>query len=537
MHSLWALVSAFSVFGFLAYHALNRKTRKLPPGPAPWPIIGNLPHFPPAGVPEYQHWIRHKDEYGPMSTIRVMGQTMIFLHDAEAVSDLLEKRSRVTSSRPYMEFAYNLAGYGGYLTSQSYTDNFRLQRKLMHQQLGTRKLVDRYSSIQETEVAYLLVRILEEPEKLVEHFEYEAGATILKMAYGYSVEKRKPDPMVRLVDRMMINFSQAFQPLKWPVDAFPALKHLPAGLPGLSFKKIGREWSHINNLVVNIPYTFAKRQMSINSHESSLTSRMLDDYHRSESKETLDPQVEEGIKWAVATLYGGGADTTVSSMISFVLAMVKFPDVQKKAQEEIDKAVGVGHLPGFEHRHQLPYVDAIVKETLRWFPVAAMGIPHTTETDIHYRGYDIPKGTILVAGTWWLLHDPQVYKSPDIFDPTRYISPRDEPDPTTYCFGYGRRACPGRHVADANIFLGIAQLLACFNFDKAVDDNGVPIDPQVQSIPGVIDHPVKFPYKITPRSPTHSKLIMSLKEDCYPRQGDSSKLDGLGDIESVLGKP
>jgi cytochrome P450 len=87
-------------------------------------------------------------------------------------------------------------------------------------------------------------------------------------------------------------------------------------------------------------------------------------------------------------------------MECFFLAMVLFPGVQRKAQEEIDRVMGSTQLPGFEDRPNLPYINAIVKEVLRWHPVAPMGIPHMTTEDDIYRGYRIPKGAYLLPNIW-----------------------------------------------------------------------------------------------------------------------------------------
>ncbi|KAI9170623.1 Multifunctional cytochrome P450 monooxygenase af510 [Paramyrothecium foliicola] len=534
---------AVAVIGSLIYYIFfaKQKHTRLPPGPAPWPVIGNLPDLPsPVGPPEYLHWVQHKDKYGRLSSMQVMGQTLLIIHDHEIARDLFDKRSKFTTGRPFLEFAHGLAGYGGYTTGQGRNDNFKRQRRFMHQTLGTKGLVDQYSSIQRAEVGYMLSRVLEEPRNLVKHFQKkgtdkddfsEAGAIILNMTYGYSVEKKTTDPLVRLVDQMMANFALAFRPLAWPVDAFPVLKYLPSWLPGASFKQTASKWNQINQLVANIPYAFTKESMNAPGYQRSMVSRVLEEGQKSGK---FDSQDEESLKWAAATLYGGGADTTVSSLTSFVLAMIKFPEVQRKAQEEIDRVIGSGRLPQFEDRDKLPYVNAVAKETFRWFPVAPLGVPHTVDEDFEYDAYVIPKGAMLIPNIWWLLHDPEVFKDPEAFDPTRYISPRNEPDPTDYCFGFGRRICPGRHVADASVFLSVAQLLCCFNLDKALDGNGKPIEPELRAGAGLVIHPHEFPYQITPRSPTHQDLIKNAGNESRLQPGDSSKIQGLSAIDEVL---
>ena len=87
-------------------------------------------------------------------------------------------------------------------------------------------------------------------------------------------------------------------------------------------------------------------------------------------------------------------------MACFFLAMTVFPDAQRKAQEEIDRVIGQNRLPSFEDRENLPYIDATVKEVLRWHPVAPMGLPHTSTEDDVCEGYFIPKGSMLFANVW-----------------------------------------------------------------------------------------------------------------------------------------
>jgi hypothetical protein len=94
-------------------------------------------------------------------------------------------------------------------------------------------------------------------------------------------------------------------------------------------------------------------------------------------------------------------------MACFFLAMTVFPEVQRKAQQEIDRKVGADRLPGFQDRQNLPYIDAIVKEVLRWHPVAPMGLPHMTTEDDICEGYLIPKGSLLLPNIWYVDFAPQ----------------------------------------------------------------------------------------------------------------------------------
>lgn len=159
-------------------------------------------------------------------------------------------------------------------------------------------------------------------------------------------------------------------------------------------------------------------------------------------KGDLSPEEESVVKWAAAAIYGGGADSTVSVAYSFFLAMLLYPDVQKRAQDELDRVVGTDRLPTYEDRENLPYVNALVKEALRWNAVLPMGVPHVMSEDEIFRGYLIPKGAIVMPNISLFAHDPYTYSDPMDFKPERFLSAEGhtpEMDPRNIVFGFGRR--------------------------------------------------------------------------------------------------
>lgn len=157
------------VFFYIFSPRTGNARLSLPPGPKPLPIIGNYKDLPPAGKLEYEHWLEFKETYGPISSVTILGQPMVLLHDRQAVSELLEKNSIKTSDRPSHPFANVMCGFGDFLSSVNYNASFKLQRKLVHQQLGTRALVSRFGDIQDEESRKFLLQVLEHPEGLREH--------------------------------------------------------------------------------------------------------------------------------------------------------------------------------------------------------------------------------------------------------------------------------------------------------------------------------------------------------------------------------
>lgn len=347
---------------------------------------------------------------------------------------------------------------------------------------------------------------------------------MLKITYGYAVEPRN-DPLVNLVERMMDNFSQTFVPGTWIVDMIPLARHLPEWFPGTSFHKMAKQASTVNNLVDEVPFSFVKQLMAAGKNRDSYVSSLIELNNEGTSSDVkLDKETENAIKYTAAIMYGAAADTTSSTQSAFILAMVLFPEVQKKAQEEIDRVLGGNALPGLDDRDQLPYVSAVAKEALRWFPIVPINTVHKTSEEIEYSGYRIPKNSFLLISNWSVLHDPEIYADPESFNPERFLGPKPEPDPSIAVFGHGRRICPGRYLADQSMFLTISRLLATFDIIKAVDQNGKEIIPKLEATPGLITHPVDFAFDVRPRSEEHVRRVRAFEVEFPWDKGDSELL-------------
>ena len=120
------------------------------------------------------------------------------------------------------------------------------------------------------------------------------------------------------------------------------------------------------------------------------------------------------------------------------------PEVMKKAQDELDLVIGKERLPEFSDRDNLPYIDAVVKEVLRWNPPLPISVPNrVTQDDGTYRGYSIPAGATVIENVWAICRDPSIYADPEAFNPDRFLKD-GEIDPQVFnpedrVFGAGRR--------------------------------------------------------------------------------------------------
>lgn len=150
-----------------------------------------------------------------------MGQTITILNDARLAFELLEKRSAIHSSRPKQLFAGEMVGWENSLGLSPYNNRFRTYRKNMSRIIGNKQLAAQFNDLQETEVGHFLLHVLDSPDELAKHIQKEAGAIILKIAYDYTVEPHKNDPLIDTVGDAMEKFSRAAVPGAFMVDVLP----------------------------------------------------------------------------------------------------------------------------------------------------------------------------------------------------------------------------------------------------------------------------------------------------------------------------
>ena len=191
-------------------------------------------------------------------------------------------------------------------------------------------------------------------------------------------------------------------------------------------------------------------------------------------------------------------------MYWWALAMVAHPEVQKRAHDELDTAVGRSRVPTFSDAPNLPYIQAIVKEVLRWRPVLALALPHSTTEDDWYNGMFIPKGTLVLTNLWHCNRESSSYgDDAKKFRPERYLGANGEaiPGPAETredghgSYGFGRRICVGKHLANESLFISIATALWAANFERVRDEDGkeVPIDTETFVDTGMVLY-VNHPY-------------------------------------------
>ncbi|TBU45543.1 cytochrome P450 [Dichomitus squalens] len=356
----------------------------------------------------------------------------------------------------------------------------------------------RYQLVQAAIVHLFLKKLLEDPERLTTHIRFVFAATMLKVAYGIDIDDGDHE-IVRVIDEGVEGTAQAFAPGKFLVDHVPWLEHVPAWFPGAGFQRQFATWRAAQTLVKDVPFM---QRRTIDEHTTSSYATVVDQLLK--KRNHVNPEYwEELVKSVAAVVYEAGSDTSFSAMQAAFLAMSLHPEVQRKAHAELDAVVGRSRLPDFRDLDSLVYVQAILKEVLRWHTVTPLGIPHRTMKDDVFCGYFVPAGTVLIANIWDCMHDPGVYEDPDDFLPERFIKHgvlnADVLDPI----------CPGRYFAQSTLLLNIASVLHIFNISPPLDNDGRPLTIKHDMTDGFLSYPEDCRCTIKPRSSDASALIVN----------------------------
>ncbi|KAJ3758757.1 cytochrome P450 [Lentinula raphanica] len=494
---------------FVLLYRRNTQLR-LPPGPKPLPFIGNV-----LEIPTERPWIKYAEWgriYGDVIHIKAFGQSMIVLNSAKAIFDLLERKGGLYSDRPRVVMAGDMVGWNNSPFLGQSGSRHKEYRRLFAEVLSARK-VEEWRPLQQAKVVQLAAQLMESPDAFRAHIKSHVGNLIFEVSHGHVV-KDENDPLLSVAQQVDHDFAEMVVPGAFLVDVFPILRHIPSWT-GVSFKRKAKQYRKTLSSALEWPYQQVREQLAAGTALPSFTTGLI------ERKENATEEDEFNWKWASLGFVLAGSDTSYGSLTSFVLAMSLHPEVQRKAQAEIDSIVGHSRLPTFSDRPDMPYVEGLMREVYRWNPVGPIASPHrlTTEVDDVYREWTIPKGSVVIANSWGVMHDPEVYPNPFEFNPERYklgktsdgirvwsdsLGPDQmiNPDPRKFAFGYGRRICPGQLLADDTVFMGIVTMLALFEIGPLT--SGKP----PQYTPNVISHPEHFACSLTPRNKQAQDLVM-----------------------------
>ncbi|KAM5539479.1 hypothetical protein V8D89_006931 [Ganoderma adspersum] len=486
--------------------------RPLPPGPASLPLVGNLSEM---RRPQLWKALRDlcREHNSDIVHLNVLGQHICVLGSPKSIFGLLDKRSSITSDREHSPVV-RLCGQGFQFSLMPYGPRWRRHRRAFWQHFypaATKK----YYATQKQSARVFLRKLLDDPADLYDHIRYTFSATIVKVTYGIDIAE-KNDQYIALIEKVLAAIV-AFTPGRYLLQYLPILEHVPEWVPGARFQKELSGWRAAADHVRETLFAKSLELLDLPTPPQSIVAQLVEKARKQEESSISDSDLEETevdiAKNIALGAFEAGADTTFSTLQAFFLAMSLYPEVQKKAQAQLDAVVGPRRLPSHDEWEALPYVTAIVKEALRWHVVLPFSIPHLTTEDMVYDGYFLAKSTMLLGNSWACLHDPETFPEPERFIPERYIHDGEldpsAPDPGRFVFGYGRRTCSGRYFAYSSLFINVALILHTFDITPPLDEQGrvIVIEPKMTDT--LTSYPEDFRCTIKPRSDQAREIILA----------------------------
>ncbi|KAG1789067.1 cytochrome P450 [Suillus plorans] len=463
-----------------AYRSRSRNGLPLPPSPPNWRLMG---HFLPLRHPflTVAEWV---DECGPVITIRAGTEKVVMIGRYKAAVGIMEKQGRALADRPPMNSGQMITG-GLAIGLARIGDRWRRMRKAVHTHLQP-KAAEAYQPLQMSFAKNTVLNILDDPSNFQGHVLSYAATTVLKVAYGKDTPTSAADPEVRAIHHYMTVFRTVLQPGAYWVDTIPWLRYLPwYGRELNSEFEVSRKvyFGQMNRL---------KQQLQSNVDAGPSFGRyVLENEH-------LLGLSELEAHYLPGTFFAAGSHSTAAAICTVLMAAACFPEEQAKVRAELDAVVGRHRAPTFADQQSLPLLHAFISEALRWRPVSPNGVPHRTTQDVFWENYCIPAGTTVLGSNWAISKDPEVYPDPDVFKPQRWMNDQGElrDDITFFVYGFGRRICPGIHLANRSVWINSVLLFWAFQLTldhtKPLNDMG---------FMDLVSPRVSCPIVFTPRVP------------------------------------
>uniref|UniRef100_A0A3P8RKX8 Cytochrome P450, family 1, subfamily C, polypeptide 1 n=1 Tax=Amphiprion percula TaxID=161767 RepID=A0A3P8RKX8_AMPPE len=463
-----ALVASF-VFLFCLEACLwvrNLRLKRRLPGPFAWPVVGNAMQL---GQMPHITFAKLAKKYGNVYQIRLGCSDIVVLNGDKAIRQALIQHSTEFAGRPNF-VSFQMISGGRSMTFTNYSKQWKAHRKIAQSSLRafssanseTKKAFEQHVTAEAMELVQVFLRQSTDGRYFDPSYEFTVAAANIMCALCFGRRYGHDDLEFRTLLKRVEKFGETVGAGSL-VDVMPWLQSFPNPVRSVyeDFKNLNEEFfAFVKDKVVQHRESFnpeVTRDMSdaiINVIEHGEDSRLT----------------KEFVEATVTDLIGAGQDTMSTVMQWIFLLLVKYPDMQAKLQELIDKVVGQDRLPSIEDRSSLAYLDAFIYETMRFTSFVPVTIPHSTTSDVTIEGLHIPKDTVVFINQWSVNHDPLKWKDPHVFDPTRFLDENGalDKDKTNgvMIFSTGKRRCIGDQIAKVQVFLFTAVLLHQCSFES-----------------------------------------------------------------------
>ncbi|XP_070826389.1 cytochrome P450 2F3-like [Chaetodon trifascialis] len=485
------LISAGLLALLLCLFGLTRRRRvRLPPGPTGLPVIGNLLQLDKRAP--FKTLLKLSETYGPVLTVYLGRQRTVVLVGYDAVKEaLVDQAEDFTGRGPLPFFIRATRGYGLVISNgerwkqlRRFTlttlRDFGMGRKGMEEWIleESKHLVDRISHTKAT------------PFDPTYFMSCTVSNVICCLVFGqrFSYDDDRFLHLLQIISEILKFGSSPWGQL---YNVFPRLMEW---LPGRQHKMFAR-------VEVLREFTMKKIREHQDTLDPSSPRDYIDCFLMRLSQEKHLPTTEfhyDNLVSTVLNLYLAGTETT-SSTIRFALnVLIRYPKIQERMQQEIDTVIGQERSPCMEDRKSLSFTDAVLHEVQRVMDIVPMSIPHYALQDFSFRGYTIPKDTVIIPLLHSVLKEEKLWATPWSFNPEHFLDENGnfKKNPAFLPFSAGKRSCVGESLARMEIFLFVVSLVQHFTFSCPGGPDSIDLSPEYSSFANV---PRRYEIIATPR--------------------------------------
>ncbi|KAE8605398.1 hypothetical protein XENTR_v10015107, partial [Xenopus tropicalis] len=304
---------------------------------------------------------------------------------------------------------------------------------------------------------------------------------IVSILLGHRFDYQDPT-ILRLLSLINQSVKITGSPMVMLYNMFPSVMRW---LPG-SHKTLAINVAEIQSFIRET-FTKYRDKLEINDQRNLIDAFLV---KQQENKENGLYFHDDNLTMLVSNLFTAGMETTSSTLRWGLLLMMKYPEIQKNVQNEIEKVIGQSR-PQTEHRKSMPYTDAVIHEIQKFGNIIPMNLPHATAQDVTFRGYFLPKGTFVIPLLMSVLYDQSHFENPNEFYPQHFLDSEGNfvKNEAFLPFSAGKRSCAGENLARMELFLFFTSLLQNFTFQA-------PPGEELDLTPGTGLSAPPSPYKI-----------------------------------------
>ncbi|XP_073530114.1 cytochrome P450 2K1-like isoform X1 [Phyllobates terribilis] len=452
---VWIFVSLFLIKMFKG--SKGNSYKNFPPGPKPLPIIGNM-HILNLKRP-YQTFIELSKKYGPVFSVQIGSEKIVILCGYETVKDALVNYAEEFSERPHVPIFQDITN--GYGVIFAHGENWKVMRRFTISTLRDLGMGRKTIENQITEECDFLVKKFKsyggKPFENTMIMNAAVANIIVSILLGHRFDYEDP-VILRLMSYINENIRLAGTPMVLLYNTFTSLiRWLPGG-----HRKVNQNAVETKKFIT-ATFTKHKEQLDVNDQRTLIDTFLVK--QQEEKSEFASYFHNENLVMLVGNLFAAGMETTSTTLRWGLLLMMKYPEIQKNVQTEIEKVIGSSE-PQSEHRKLMPYTDAVIHEVQRFSNIIPTNLPHATAQDVTFKGYFIPKGTYVMPLLTSVLRDEAHFEKPNEFYPGHFLDSKGNfmKKEAFLPFSAGKRSCAGENLAKMELFLFFTRLLQNFTF-------------------------------------------------------------------------